>query len=287
MGASSIAKKVFWSIFIVILIIVAFLIVQNIYDSIYEKKVNQELKKIGIDLTLDELNALIEERKVDLKPTQDVFVCENDNSVASRAYIILLGLGNHDKETFAEENKVILQDQKVKGIFTYDYNENLLIEEISQDFVEKANRFILESQPEEIVLVGVSAGGNLAVHSMSELDFEGIIELHTVAAPLRGYDLKGVEGLAGKRTGFEREIGIGFEQYEMPSEKTKVYHHKEITEEGEEHSLLSWCEPFTGLCNVLQIQNNNVPESKEFYYPGLNHDEIQHYVLRKIVDCRQ
>jgi len=284
-------KKVFWSVFIIIFIIVAIVVGINVYNFIYESQVISELEKWGIDpseLTEEELDELLNPKESDIKITDAVFECENNNSVQSRGYIILLGLGNHNKDTYYYENSLMLEDSKVKGILTYDYDENLLLQDISIDFIEKVNEFLASYDVEELIIVGTSAGGVVAAYSANELNFSGPVELHTIASPLKGYNLKGwKERFIGDRTGFEREIGLGFESFITPSDNVKVYHHKEITTVEDEYSLLSWCGSYVQFCDILEIQYNNIEGSKEFYYDGYDHEAIMNHVLRMIIACHQ
>lgn len=272
-------KKTFWAVFIIIFIIITVFVGKAVYSAIYESEVRKVLSEKGIDtgdLTSDEIRQIADTKELNIKITNDVFVCENDNSIQSRAYIILLGFGNHDKDSFSEENKIILKDPKVKGLLTYDYDEKLILEEISKDFVKETNKFLEPLDVEELIIVGTSAGGTVAAYSLHKLDFPGIIELHTIASPLRGCNNKGFREQFVKGEGFWREIGIGLDPFVTPSTNYKAYHHKTI-----EDSALNQCD------TPVEMQYNNLEASKEFYYPEHNHESIMSAVLKLIIDCHQ
>ena len=251
----SIVKRVFWIVFIIVFI-AAFILVSKGINNSPEENINEE-----------------------------TFACENDNSVQSRVYVILLGLGNHNTSTFVKENELMMKDPKTKGILTYEYDEEKELENISNEFLAELDSFIAPYDIEELVIVGVSTGGIISSYSAHKLSFQGIIELHTIAAPLKGYGLKDTnQELLGDRTGLKREIALGFEQFITPPKNVKVYHHKMI----EDPSLLSWCGDRIDLCNTLEIENNNLEGSKEFLYgEQYNHDTVMNAVLKKVIECRE
>lgn len=276
-----ISKKVFWPIFAIVFVIITVFI----FNSIYYSKIVKALDEAGIDtsgLSKKDIMSLISVEKSDIEVHDNVYTCEKDDSVKSRAYIILLGFKNHDKNTFVNETALMEKNPNVKGIFTYDYNENLTLDEISVEFILQANAFISEMELDELIIIGSSAGGNVAVNSIDNISFDGEIELHTIASPLNGYGLKGIkERLIGERDGLEREIAYGFEPFKITRENIKTYHHKTV----EDESLLSKCGAFVKICNTLQIQNNNVEGSKDFYYQDRDHKTIMNEVIGKIIDC--
>ena len=163
-------KKLFWLIFVILFIVIVTFIGNMVYNSIFEAKVRAVLKNEGIDtsdLTLADLKELITPVKADIEITDDTFVCRNDIGIQSRAFIIVLGFGNHDKDTFFEENGFIQSDPGTKGLLTYVYDETLTLDEISDLFVVDANDFLKYLPIGELIIVGASAGGNIAINSVA------------------------------------------------------------------------------------------------------------------------
>ncbi|MBI2172789.1 MAG: hypothetical protein HYT73_01080 [Candidatus Aenigmarchaeota archaeon] len=211
------------------------------------------------------------------------FSCENDNSVKSRGYILLMGLGDHTKEGWAAEKILMEQDPKARFVLIYDQDENSHIENISKKFLADAHAILTENPVEELVIFGSSAGGVTASYSISRLDFSGPVALHTLASPIGGYDLTGWKAqFLGDRQGFLRDIAVGFEPFEKPGSNVKVYHHKTVMD-----SVLKdyYCGEMADFCNVYEIQNNNIEGSREFYYPQHDHDTIMGAVVRDVLEC--
>jgi len=205
-----------------------------------------------------------------------VFTCENDNSVQSRGYILLRGFGDHYPDSFGYQKSLIEKDAKAKSVLDFDYDEKLSITQISEDFISEFNKFVSENEVEEILIIGQSAGGTVASYSIHKLSFDGPIELHTLASPLRGCNNKGIASQFVPGEGFYREIGIGFDPFNRPPENVKVYHHKTVNDE-----ILTQCD------TPILMQYNNVPGSKEFYYQELNHETIMHTVSKTIIECHK
>lgn len=214
-----------------------------------------------------------------------IFTCENSNSVKSKGYVVLLGLNDNDPATKETEiRSLTAADPKVKAIFAYDYEKTTKLADISKDFIAKFNAFISKYQPEEVVIIGRSAGGTIAAYSAQSLVLPGMAELHTIASPLRGYGLgdflAGV--FVGETRGLEREIAVGFTPFLPAPKNFKVYHHKTVADS----EYKSQCGEFAEFCDVRAIQNNNLSDSKEFYYPQYDHDTIMLAITRKVVACR-
>ena len=107
--------------------------------------------------------------------TNAVFACENNPSVSSRAYVVLMGLGDHNVQGMtANLQEITASDSKLAGTLIYDYDETTSLAEIKEDFLGEFDSFIAETQPEEIVVIGLSAGGTVASASASLLSFEGL-----------------------------------------------------------------------------------------------------------------
>ena len=155
-----------------------------------------------------------------------VFVCENDNSVQSRGYVYVHGYLEHDPNAFDYPRSLIANDSKTKGILDFDYNESLGTYAICRIFLQEFNTFVSENDFDEIVIFGRSAGGNIISYCAHELEFEGDIEIHTLASPLNGYQVD--DKYLTNRYGLERELGRGFETYEKPADNINVYNHKTV-----------------------------------------------------------
>lgn len=273
MKIRQIFKKIFWPVFIIIFLIVAVFVGKIIYDKIYQG----QMEKI-----LNNMDPYAEEADTNLGT--DVFSCENDNSVKSRGYVYLHGLGDHNPAAVNFLENLTQDDSKTKGILDFDYSEQLTLDEISNDFVSEFNTFKSQYDLEEIVIIGQSAGGVVAAYSAHKLNFDGDLELHTIASPLNGYGDFGTSSkqMAEGMTGFAKEIGLGFAPFIAPqSQNIKVYHHKTL----EDEDLRSWCGSYAAFCSPKIIQNNNIEDSKEFYYPDYNHTSIVSVVSGMIVDC--
>lgn len=212
------------------------------------------------------------------------FECENDNSVKSRGYIFLMGLAetNEDRVSFAEQEHLMKQDPKAKFVEFYAQDADLEIEEISRQFLDYMHDLLSKHEVEELVILGSSAGGVTSSYSISRLEFSGPVALHTLASPIRGYDITGFrKRFLGDRTGFIKNIAIGFEPFDAPGDNVKVYHHKTVTDSV----LKGYCEDMEDFCEPLKIQNNNIEGSKDFYYPELDHTTIMLEVVKDVLSC--
>jgi len=235
------------------------------------------------------------EVSVDLTPIKDeitqtqtqssAFVCENDPTVSSRAFVLLLGFDDQNREdALGWIEGQIGDDPKNRGVLVFTHNGNDSLASISNDFVASFNEFVAEAMPEEVVIIGWSAGGTIAASTAHRLSVSGKVELHTVASPLRGYSLKGfLEGLLEDLTGFEREIGVGFDPFARAPSNFSVYHHKTVTDSD----LSGRCGSFASFCDPKAIQANNLPNSKEFYYPEYDHEPLMHAVAEMVINCRK
>lgn len=210
------------------------------------------------------------------------FSCENDNTVESRGYVLLMGFSDHYKEGWDNEKKLMQQDPKAKFVIIYDQDENSNIKEISDKFLFDMHSLLQQTRVDELVIFGSSAGGVTSSYSLSRLNFSGAVALHTLASPLKGYDLTGFRAqFLGNRTGFMKDIAVGFEPFEKPKDNVKVYHHKTVTDSV----LIGYCGDLAAFCDAKEIQNNNIEESKEFYYPQYDHDTIMGAVIRDVLKC--
>ena len=215
------------------------------------------------------------------------FSCENDNTkVKKRGYVFLMGLASHYKDEWRKEREFMQQDPKATFVEIYDQDENSQIDEISRKFLIDMKVLLNKYPVDELVLFGSSAGGITASYSISrfntELNFTGSIALHTMAAPIKGYDLTGIRAnFIGDRKGYLKDIAVGFKPFETPEENVKVYHHKTVTDEN----LLDRCGAMKSFCDIFEIQNNNIKGSKEFFYPKYDHATIMRGVVRMVLPC--
>ncbi len=208
--------------------------------------------------------------------TNNTFECENNNSVQSRAYILLRGFGDHDPGSYDYHKDLISNDPKVRGVMDFDYNETTRLADLSQDFINEFNEFIDGKELEEVIIIGHSAGGTIAAYSAHKLEFNGAIEIHTLASPLKGCDflMAILQFLIGR--GYWRDAGVGLDQFTTPGDNVKVYHHKIINDE-----VLRRCGA------PVEVQNNNVNGSKEFYYEEYGHSTIVPAVSKIIIECHE
>ena len=207
---------------------------------------------------------------------EEVYTCENPE-VDSRAYVFLRGFGDHGEDAFSYQES-LLDDE---AILDFDYDETALLETISDDFVAQFTAFVAEQDVEEIIILGQSAGGVIASAAAHQLVFEGSIELHTMASPLNGYHVS--EEYLTEQVGFGREIGEGFTSFPTPPKNMIVYHHKTV----EDEPFLSRCGENIELCDAVEIQNNNLEGSQEFFYPEETHDSIMETVSELVISCHK
>ena len=211
------------------------------------------------------------------------FSCENDNSVESRGYILLMGLADHHKEVWTAEKAMMEKDPKAKFVLIYDQDENKKLQEIGDKFLLDLSNILKNNPVEELVVFGSSAGGVTTSYSISRLNFSGHVAVHTIASPIKGYGFKGIgELFLGQRSVFEKEIALGFGPFQKPGKNVKVYHHKTVTD-----TILKdhYCGNFAALCDPVKIQDNNIEGSKEFYYSQYDHGPIMGAVIRDVLKC--
>ena len=210
------------------------------------------------------------------------FVCENDNSVVrSRVYALLHGYGDRRPEAFDYQKGLLTADTKTKGILDFDYDPNALLADISKDFLTRLSTLLAQYQPDELVIIGQSAGGVVAAYSVHSITFQGRIELQTLASPLRGYNVPAF--FLDQYKGFGREMGVGLGPFTKPRSNVKVYHHKTV----EDQTLRSFCGALASFCDPKAIQDNNLEGSKQFLYPQYDHATIMPAVGKLVIDCHR
>lgn len=213
---------------------------------------------------------------------QAEFSCENEASLSTRGYVLLMGLADHRKQGWVFEKGLMEKDPKARFAIIYDQDETLGLQAISEKFLADMHS-LLEAQPvEELVIFGASAGGVTASYSIARLNFSGRVALHTLSSPIKGYDLTGFRGaFIGDRKGYLRDIAIGFGPFDAAGPNVKAYHHKTVTDSV----LKAYCGALGDFCDVFQIQNNNLKGSREFYYPQYDHNPLMRAVIPRVLKC--
>ena len=212
-----------------------------------------------------------------------LFSCENDPAgIRSRAYVVLMGLGETQAGAWRAEKSLLEKDPLAEAVLIYPQDETLHVDQIRQNFLSDMHVFLKENPVDELVLFGSSAGGVTASYSIAHLDFSGPVALHTMASPLKGYDLTGFRAsFLGDRQGYLRDIAIGFQPFDPPGSNVKVYHHKTVTDSV----LLDYCGEMKAFCDVRQIQDNDLAGSREFFYPQYDHATIMSGVIQRVAQC--
>lgn len=213
------------------------------------------------------------------------YVCENDIHTTSRVYVALLGLNDNDSARLETRiRKLSSGDTKTKAILIYDYAPTDTLAATSADFTTKFNQFIATQNPDEVIIFGLSAGGTILANSAHDLVVPKKAELHTIASPLKGFGLQGFMGyFLGDKVGLRREIGMGFAPYLPPPKNVTVYHHKTL----HDSVYTGACEGSAWLCTtIVELQNNNLAGSEEFYYSDYDHIPLMEAVMEMVTRCR-
>lgn len=266
MDVKLIAKKVFWPIFVIMFIAIVFFVGKAVYNSIYESQVEK-----AFGSSPDSGVPTSESNSEKIEAVEKAFSCESNSK--NVAYVYLHGFGDHNPGAFDYQRGLIGE----KPILDFDYDEKLSLDKITKDFVSQFNSFDFEDV-EEVIVIGQSAGGVIAANAASQLQFSGLIELHTLASPLNGYHVS--EAFLGDQVGFGREMGVGFDSFGNPASNVKPYHHKTINDE----ELESYCGDYKNFCDGLKVQNNNLAGSEDFFYDE-THASVMHPVSKLIIDC--
>ncbi len=209
------------------------------------------------------------------------FICENDRTgVETRGYVLLMGLADHTKEGWINEKRYMEQDPKAEFVLIYDQDETRHLPQISEKFLVDMHALLLERPVDELVIFGASAGGVTSSYSIAKLNFSGPIALHTLSSPLRGYNFP--DAVLGERSGYLRDIARGLGRFEKPGNNVKVYHHKTVRD-----TILvdHYCLGVEFLCDAVQIQNNNIEGSKDFFYSDYDHNPLMKVVIPKVLKC--
>ncbi|HLD80734.1 MAG TPA: hypothetical protein VJA40_01915, partial [archaeon] len=221
---------------------------------------------------------------VDKKPVAaKAFSCEPlDEGVKTRGYVLLMGVPDHYLEQWDNEKELMLRDPKAVFAVVWDQDETRHIEDLSEWFLGELHALLAQKPVDELVIFGPSAGGVTSSYSIAKLDFTGKVALHTMASPTKGFDLTGFRSqFLGDRTGFIKDIAVGFQPFTKPGDNVKVYHHKTTYDAD----LMSNCGSLQAFCDTLDVQGNDLPGSNVFYYPEHTHATIMPAVVRTVLKC--
>jgi len=284
-------------------------VVDPVYESVYQKIYRQEmlraLKNAGIptsNLSEDQLKMIQNYEEMEISPSRDSYSCLNQQRGNSFALLLSGGTGTKSfhREFFRPGSRpdpddainriavLALKMPACKGVLRFDYDDRQNLQRISHKLRAAIEDLSERTGTHRILMIGVSAGGTLFAQNAAKFSSKYLVEIHTLAAPLKGYSLNRFGDFLISQfapvseygtDGFYRKIGLGIPPYEAPGENVRVLHHKEG--KSAKH-LISHCGPFRGHCDSLKIQANNVPGAREFYsYGEVN---IQR-VAQEILDC--
>jgi len=278
----------------------------NIYQQVYEAEMQRILGSVGVDykhLPPEKKQEIQAYEELEINPGSAKFNCENETTLQSQAYIIVAGAGSKSFKTTkllnrAQANKkdrlqkmghLLFQNPRTQAVMIFKYDDRASSYKINRRLMRDIQSFVHKITVDELILLGISAGGNLLAKYSENIPFDGEMEIHTISSPLNGYSLARfgqpmIEHFAPAETygshGFYREIGAGMQAYAPAPGQIRVYHHKEGSTAD---NLISHCGQFRGHCDPLKIQYNNVPGSQEFY-ASAKLDTFS--VLGKILKCR-
>ncbi len=245
-------------VFVVVFILVTLFVGKLVFDSIYDR---------AYEFTAERITG------PDVEITDAVFSCASTNQDV--AYIFLRGFGNHNPNTWAAQLDQIGDVPSMD----FEYDETHHLDEISDNFLSEFNTFVTEHTPSELVIFGESAGGTIISYSLPQITFDGHIEVHTLASPLRGSD---APAAFVAQTGFGKDIATGLDPYQASGDNVDVHHHKTVTDSV----LTEKCpEQYSEFCDPLKMQNNNVPGSQEYYYSDEDHTSIMTTVTMNVIAC--
>ena len=215
------------------------------------------------------------------KVHENSYECLNDDTINSRGYVYIHGLGDHNPGMLTNIQEGLDADPKSGDLLDFDYDETKSLIELSEEFTISFNEYASSNNFDEIIIISQSAGGIISSHAAYKLDPNVPIELHTMASPLKGYHVS--DKYLGELTGFGKEIGLGINSYETPKENIKAFHHKTIDDE----ELSSYCGEYAKFCDSLKVQNNNLQGSSDYYYPGETHESIMPVVSKVVFECQR
>ncbi len=196
-------------------------------------------------------------------------------------YVYVRGFGEDDPDAAYAIDEAAKMDSRYVGLLDYDYDEALELEQITNIFLEKLEDFVGAKRPDALVVFGFSAGGTVISSAAHALNFDGPVQLHTMASPLSGYHV--AELFLADREGYLRELAAGIQAYLPPTENVSAVHHKTVTDKV----LVDFCENAKKFCDPLKVQNNNLKGSADFYYPQESHNSIVMTVVDKVMACQK
>ncbi|MBT3785935.1 hypothetical protein HOF92_13255 [bacterium] len=283
--------------------------VNPVYESIYQNVYRQEMIRVlnvaGIDtnrLNEKQLSQIQTYEQMKVPYSTEPYECSKRDGSIEYSVLIASGTGSKqfhkrlyqkgDRSNSGDDLTAIinyaLSRPYCKAVMSFRYDDRKTLNIISNRLLDSLQELRSSTKTETVLLFGISAGGIILSDIAARIPKGISSEIFTLAAPLRGYDLNRFGDLLieeyaplqvyGKH-GFYRQIGLGIAPYQRPGNKVNVTHHKEG--KSARH-LISYCGQFTGFCNSLKIQSNNVPGSSEFYSKG---DLQIERMARKILSC--
>ena len=170
--------------------------------------------------------------------------------------------------------QIALKKSNCNGTMRFVYDDRESLENIFRKFETTLFELSQRASTNQLLIVGLSAGGSLLAFAANRIPSTYSLEIHTLAAPLNGYGLDRFGNLLIDQyappeiyplQSFFRQIGLGLQPYAKPQSHVQVFHHKEG---ASARHLAAHCGRFEAYCDPLKIQANNVPSAKEFYYQG-------------------
>ena len=195
-------------------------------------------------------------------------------------YVYVRGFGEDGPDASYEVLEAMKADARFVGVLDYDYDEDLLLDQISDAFLEKFTDFVEAKKPDALIIFGYSAGGVVISNVAHHLDFSGSVYVHTMASPLAGYNL--ASPFLGNKEGYIRQLASGIGSF-TAADNTQVSHHKTIIDS----TLTDFCGNAKRFCEPLKVQNNNVPGSADYYYPQEDHQTIVMKVVDSVMSCQK
>ena len=279
---------------------------RSVYGEIYRQEMMRALKEAGIntsELGEKELKMIEKYEQMNITQSWNTYSCADHKVGSPFAFMVVGGTGSKAFYSRYHESaysilprdpadrlmESALKKSACKGAMRFDYDDRESLQTIYHSFEKALFDLSERSATRRLLILGLSAGGNLLAFAASRIPQSYSIEIHTMASPLNGYGLNRFGELMINQfapsdsyppQSFYRHIGLGFDSYLQAKDHIRVFHHKE----GESAShLVSHCGRFAGYCDPLKIQSNNVPNAQEFYYEG---DLNIPVVFQNILTCQ-
>ena len=262
-------------VFVIIFLLVFAYIFARVYTEVYRGIVGSDQQPDPTHAENTQQGHLPQKSNNELR-----FTCLNDSEIESRVYVYVRGFGN-DSTVVDTIRPLAEKDPKFAGFFDFSYNIKSTLDTILSEYTEQLNTFLSEHQSDEIVLIAQSAGGVIASQHAHLLPTDRTTELHTMASPLNGYHIPSIF-IPKDLQGLGHNLAAGVNPHKEAPDNVQAFHHKTITDE----KLKGYCGGLKSFCSVQKIQNNNLRNSAEFFYPEHNHDTIMGHVARMVVACQ-